>query len=78
MGRQMTKMNIIFSMGNGIPNTVLKFFPRKSPCWPNESQKIGFGGHFPPYGSSIGPTNKIHPCVDQILFNYSKIIYLPK
>ncbi len=28
-GRRTTKMNITFSMGNGAPNTVLKFFLQK-------------------------------------------------
>ncbi len=35
--RWMTKMNITFSVGNGIPNTNLKLFPRKSSYWLNES-----------------------------------------
>ncbi len=29
-GDRTTKMNITFSMGNGVPNTVLKFFPQKA------------------------------------------------
>ncbi len=48
MGRRMTKMNTIFSMGNGVPNTALKFFPQKSPYSLNESQKTNFGGTFSP------------------------------
>ncbi len=37
-------MNITFSMGNGVTNTALKFFPPKTPYRLNESQKTSFGG----------------------------------
>ncbi len=30
MGHRTIKMNVTFSMGNGSPNTVLKFFPQKA------------------------------------------------
>ncbi len=29
-GRRTTKMNTTFSVGNGVPNTVSKFFPQKN------------------------------------------------
>ncbi len=43
-----TKINIAFSMGNGVPNIVLKFFLRKSSYQPNESQKPVFKSTFSP------------------------------
>ncbi len=49
MGCRTEKMNITFSMGSGVPNTVLKFFSQKSPYRLNESQKPVLGAHFPPY-----------------------------
>ncbi len=45
-GRWTPKMNVTFSMGNGVPNIVSEFFPRKSPYWLSESGKTGFGAHF--------------------------------
>ncbi len=48
VGRQMTKMNITFSLGNGVLNTALKLFPQKNPHRLNESQKTSFGGTFSP------------------------------
>ncbi len=36
--RRMTKMNITFSTGNGVPSTVLKFLPQKSQYRLNENQ----------------------------------------
>ncbi len=44
----MTKMIITFSMGNGVPNTALKFFLQKPPYWLNESPKKRFWGTFSP------------------------------
>ncbi len=49
MGHWTMKMNITFSMGNGIPNTVLKFFPQTPSYRLNESQKPVLGEHFPTY-----------------------------
>ncbi len=49
MGCRTTKMNITFSMGNGIPNTAFNFFPQKPPNRLNESQKTSSGEHFPPF-----------------------------
>ncbi len=60
-----TKMNIIFSMGNGVLNTTLKFFPRKTPYRLNENQKTSFGGTFSP--TSVLKKKKksrVHLCVD--------------
>ncbi len=45
-GMLMTKINITFSMGNGLPNTVFKFFPQKHLYRLNESQKTYFGAYF--------------------------------
>ncbi len=63
-----TKINIIFSMGNGVPNTTLKFFPQKPPYWVNESHKNRCGAHFPPYqwfyGTNYFRKNCVHQCVD--------------
>ncbi len=64
-----TKMNITFSMGNGVPNTELKHFPRKTVYWLNESQKTSFGGHIFSHvsgstGLIVSKTNRVHPCVD--------------
>ncbi len=42
-------MYITFSIGNGVPNMALKFFPQKTPYQLNESQKTSFEAHFPPY-----------------------------
>ncbi len=39
---RMTKMNVTFSMGNGVSNTALKFFPQKTPYRLNESQKTSY------------------------------------
>ncbi len=64
MGCRMTKMNITFSMRNGVPNTALKFFPEKSPYRRNESQKPVSRAHI---SGSIGLFPKkyrVHPCVD--------------
>ncbi len=47
-GRPMTRMNVTFSVSNGVPNTVFKFFPQKHPCRLNESQKTDFGATFSP------------------------------
>ncbi len=47
----MFKNNIFlytFSIGNGVLNTTLKFFPLKSVCRLNESWKTSFGGTFSP------------------------------
>ncbi len=49
MGRWTTKVNITFSVGNGVPSTTLKFFPQKTSYQMNESQKTSFGVHFPQY-----------------------------
>ncbi len=38
-----------FSIGNGVPNTALKFFSQKTPYRLNESQKNSLGAHFLPY-----------------------------
>ncbi len=46
---QTTKMNITFSMGNGLPNMPLQIFPETPPYRLNDSQKTSFGAHFPPY-----------------------------
>ncbi len=44
-----TKMNITLSIGNGVLNTALKFFPKKTPYRLNESEKPSSGAHFPSY-----------------------------
>ncbi len=49
MGCWTTNTNITFSMGNGVPNKALIFFPQKSLNRLNESQKTSFGGTFSPY-----------------------------
>ncbi len=50
-----TKVNITFSIWNGVPNTTLKFFPEKTPYRLNESQKPAVGTHiFPRISGSIG------------------------
>ncbi len=43
-----TKMNVTFSMENGVLNTALRCFTQKIPYWLNESQKTSFGGAFSP------------------------------
>ncbi len=48
MGRQLTKMNITFSEGNGVPNTVLELFPQTNPYHLTQTRKTGFGGMFSP------------------------------
>ncbi len=66
-------MNITFSIGNGVRNTALKFFPQKTPYWLNESQKTSFGGTFSLisvvlldrlFSKKINKKNRVHPCVD--------------
>ncbi len=42
-------------MGNGAPNTALKFFPQETLYRLNESQKTSCGAHFPHISGSIGP-----------------------
>ncbi len=49
IGYRTSKMNITFSIGNGVPNMVLRFFPQKTPYWLNESEESSFGGTFSPY-----------------------------
>ncbi len=46
--RRNTKMNITFSVGNGVPNTFLSFFFRKYHNQLNENRKIGFETTFSP------------------------------
>ncbi len=48
MGRRTTKMNITFSLGNRVPNTVFKVFSPKTPYRPTSTRKTGFGGTFSP------------------------------
>ncbi len=50
IGCRMTKMNITFSMKNGIPNTALKLFSSKTPHtgW-IKAKKPVLGAHFPQY-----------------------------
>ncbi len=68
MGCRTTKINITFSMGNGVLNTALKFFYQKTPYWLNESQKINFGATFSPISvvllDRLFPKNRVHTCVD--------------
>ncbi len=45
-GHPTIKINRNFSLGNGLLNTVPKFFTRKIPYWLNESRKTGFEGTF--------------------------------
>ncbi len=65
-----TKMNIIFSMGNGVPNMALKFFPQKPPYGLNESQETSFEGTFSPISvvrlDWLFPKkkNRVHPWMD--------------
>ncbi len=44
--RQMTKMNITFSVGNEVTNTAFKFFLQKHLYRLSESRETGFGTHF--------------------------------
>ncbi len=44
-----------FSMGNGVPNNALKFFPQKPSYWLNKTQKTSFDGTFSHVRGSIGP-----------------------
>ncbi len=65
--RRTTKMNITFSGGKGVPNTVFKFFPQKN--IPSEfNQENWFGAHFPYIYGSIGPivskSDRDHQWVD--------------
>ncbi len=46
--RSTPKMNVTFSVGKGVPNTVFKFFPKKKPYHLNLTQKTTFGGTFSP------------------------------
>ncbi len=66
-GRRKTKMNITFSVGNGVTNTVFKFFPQKTPRRLNEIRKNRFWEHIFSYISgSIQPISKnnwVHPWV---------------
>ncbi len=59
---------ITFSMGNGVPNIVLKFFLQKSSYQLNEGQKAGFAGKIFPYqwfyGPIISKNNWAHSRVD--------------
>ncbi len=43
----MTNVGFTFSVENEVQNTILKFFPQKSPYWLNKSQKPVLGAHFP-------------------------------
>ncbi len=67
------KMDVTFSVGNGVPNMALKFFPQKRPYWLNDSQKTSFGEHFLHISGSIGAKvskkkiknkNRVPLCVD--------------
>ncbi len=67
---RMTKMNITFSVGNGVPNIVFKFLPQKKKLVQAEwKPKNRFSLHiFPCISDSVGLTvsknNKVHPWVD--------------
>ncbi len=68
------KMNITFSMGNGLPNTALKFFPQKTLYWRSDSQKTSFEATFSPISGVLldqlfpkkkkKKKNRVHPRVD--------------
>ncbi len=49
MGCWTTKMSITFSMGNGIPNTALKFFPQKPHTGWIKTKEPVWGANFLPY-----------------------------
>ncbi len=52
-GRRTTKKYIIFSVENGVRNTVFKFVPQKTPYQPNESRKPDVGAYFPNISGSV-------------------------
>ncbi len=64
MGHRMTKMNTTFSIENGVPNTILKFFPQKSLYRLNKNQKTSFGAHSDSIGPIASKNNGFHLCVD--------------
>ncbi len=55
MWHRMTKMNIMFSMGNGVPNTAMKLFPQKPHTGLMKAKKTVLGYIFPHISGSIGP-----------------------
>ncbi len=55
MWSQITKMETTFSMENGVPNTTLKFFPKKPHTGLMKAKKSVLGAHFPHISGSIGP-----------------------
>ncbi len=65
---QTLKMNITFSMGSGVPNTVLKFFLKKAHTGPTKPEKPVVGHIFPHISDSIGSiiskNYRNHPCVN--------------
>ncbi len=69
IGCPMTKMNITFSMGNGVPSMALKFFPQRTPHtgW-MIAKKPDLELHFPPcqwfYRTDCFQKNRVHLCVD--------------
>ncbi len=78
MGRRTAEVNIMFSVGNEVPNTVFKFFSQKSPYRLNESRKTGFWGHIFSYicgsaGPIVSKNNRVHSWVDQHHVNFMKI-----
>ncbi len=64
-----TKMNITFSMRNGVSNMALKFFSQKPPHigW-MKAKKPVLGAHFPSYQwfywNNCFQKNRVHPFVD--------------
>ncbi len=79
MGCRTTKINITFSMGNGVPNTAWKFFPQKPPYSWMKAKKLVLGAHFPPISLvlvyRLFPKNKgfIHVWTRTNRVNFMKI-----
>ncbi len=67
MGSQMKKWIINFSVGNGVPNTVFKFFLQETSNWMKAEEQV-LRAHFPVYQwfylPIISKNNKVHPWVD--------------
>ncbi len=72
--RRTTEMSWTFSVKNGIPHTVHKFFLWKIPYRLNESKKLILGAHFPHIGGSIGPTDSKNNRTRIKRANFMKII----
>ncbi len=47
------KMNVTFLGGNGVPNTIFKFFSQKTPIPSDLNSKSWFWGHISPYLSVV-------------------------